>query len=52
MVMIASKGRVAAGAGDWGDALLRSAVEEDKRSVALIPSAEEEPWAAWSWEAA
>lgn len=52
MAMTASKGLEEAPVDDCAGALLRSALEEDKRSVALIPSAEEELLAAWSCEAA
>lgn len=52
MVIIASNGRVVADVGDCGDALLMSAVEEESRSVALIPSPEDELLAACSCEAA
>lgn len=48
--MMASKGLDAAEDGD-GD-LLRSVVEDESRSVALEPSADEEPLAAWICEAA
>lgn len=51
MAMIASKGFVEAVVDDCAGALPRSALEEDKRSVALIPSAEEELFAAWICEA-
>lgn len=50
--MMASKGLAAV---EVGDVLLRSAVEDDNKSVALIPPADDDPlaapMAAWSCEA-
>lgn len=39
--MMASKGLAAV---EVGDVLLRSAVEDDNKSVALIPPADDDPW--------
>lgn len=47
MAMIASKGPAFCCAGG----LVRSTDDDESRSVALIPSAEEEVLAAWSWDA-
>lgn len=46
MAIMASNGLEVADVGDSGDALLMSAVEEESRSVALIPSPEDELLAA------
>jgi hypothetical protein len=48
IAMMASKGLAAV---EVGDVLLRSAVEDDNKSVALIPPADDDPLAAWSCEA-
>lgn len=48
--MIASKGFLGAADPDPEVDLLKSVVEDDRRSVALMPSPEEE--LAWTWEAA
>lgn len=50
--MMASKGLGVSEDGDCGDAFVRSAVEEDSKSVALMPCAEAEPLEASIWEAA
>jgi hypothetical protein len=42
MAIMASNGLAGADVGGCGDALLMSAVEEESRSVALIPSPEDE----------
>lgn len=49
MAIMASNGFFGLPAGDWVADLLRSVVDDDNKSVALMPSAEE---LAWSWEAA